>query len=148
MKQRFDLTAAAPDGYKAMLGLHSYVEHSGLDLCLLELVRIRISQINGCAFCLSMHIPNAQKHGATQDQLNLVAVWREAPVFDERTRAALAWGEALTHLNSGVSDEAYGQVAAHFSTKEIADLSLAIAEINAWNRLMAGSCTPPMLAVK
>lgn len=149
MKQRFDLTSVAAEGYKAMLGVHHYVEHSGLDLRLLELVKIRVSQINGCAFCLSMHIPIAQKHGVTADQLNLIAAWREAPVFDDRTRAALAWGEALTHLNGGdVPDAVYEQVAAQFSTKEIADLSLAVAEINAWNRLMACSRTPPMLSGK
>jgi AhpD family alkylhydroperoxidase len=146
MKQRFDLTSVAPAGYQAMLDVHGYVEHSGLDLRLLELVKIRVSQINGCAFCLSMHIPIAQKLGATADQLNLLVAWREAPVFDDRTRAALAWGEALTQLSGGdVPDQVYEPLTAHFSTKEIADLSLAVAEINGWNRLMVASRTPPML---
>jgi len=147
MQARFDFTKVAGDGYKAMLGVHSYVQNSGLDLGLLELVKIRASQINGCAFCLGMHIPLARQHGVTDDQLNLLVAWREAPVFSDRERAALAWSESLTLLKGGdVSDDVYAQACAHFSTKEIADLSFAVAEINAWNRLMICSRTPPQVA--
>jgi AhpD family alkylhydroperoxidase len=147
MQQRFDLNAVANGGYKAMLGVHSYVQNSGLDLGLLELVKIRASQINGCAFCLAMHVPLARKNGVSDDQLHLLIAWREAPVFSSRERAALAWTEALSYLTGGdVSDEVYGQVCEQFTTKEIADLSFAVAEINAWNRLMICSRTPPQLA--
>ena len=147
MQQRFDLTAVAAAGYKAMLGVHSYVQTSGLDLGLLELVKIRASQINGCAFCLGMHVPLARKNGVSDDQLNLLITWREAPVFSRKERAALAWAEALTHLTGGdVSDTVYAEVCEQFTTKEIADLSFAVAEINAWNRLMVCSRTPPQVA--
>jgi AhpD family alkylhydroperoxidase len=137
----------AAEGYKAMLGVHSYVQNSGLDLGLLELVKIRVSQINGCAFCLAMHIPIARKHGVSDDQLNLLVAWREAPVFNPQERAALAWAESMTSLVGGdVPDPIYEQACEQFSTKEIADLSFAVAEINAWNRLMVCSRTPPQLA--
>jgi AhpD family alkylhydroperoxidase len=147
MKQRFDFTAVAAEGYKAMLGVHSYVQKSGLDLGLLELVKIRASQINGCAFCLAMHIPLARKIGVGDDQLNLLVAWREAPCFNSRERAALAWAVSMTTLTNGdVPDPVYQQACEQFSTKEIADLSFAVAEINAWNRLMVCSRTPPQLA--
>lgn len=144
MKQRFDLTVVAAEGYKAMLGVHGYVQKSGLDLGLLELVKIRVSQINGCAFCLAMHIPLARRNGVTEDQLNLLVAWCEAPVFSNKERAALAWAESMTHLVGGdVPDHIYEQACEQFSTKELADLSFAVAEINAWNRLMVCSRTPP-----
>jgi AhpD family alkylhydroperoxidase len=147
MKQRFDLTVLAAEGYKAMLGVHSYVQKSGIDLGLLELVKIRVSQINGCAFCLAMHIPLATKNGVSDDQLNLLVAWREAPVFNNQERAALAWAESMTHLIGGdVPDHIYEQACEQFSMKEIADLSFAVAEINAWNRLMVSSRTPPQVA--
>ncbi|BDU71338.1 carboxymuconolactone decarboxylase family protein [Mesoterricola silvestris] len=147
MEARFDFSKVAGDGYKAMLGVHGYVQHSGLDLGLLELVKIRASQMNGCAFCLAMHIPLGRQHGVTEDQLNLLVAWREAPVFSDRERAALAWTESLTRLEGGdVPDAVYEQACAQFSTREIADLSFAVAEINAWNRLMVCSRTPPQLA--
>lgn len=147
MKQRFDFTVVAAEGYKAMLGVHSYVQNSGLDLGLLELVKIRVSQINGCAFCLAMHIPLARKNGVSDDQVNLLVAWREAPVFSNQERAALAWAESMTSLVGGdVPDHVYDQACEQFTTKEIADLSFAVAEINAWNRLMICSRTPPQVA--
>ncbi len=146
MAQRLDLTRVSPDGYKAMLGVHSYVQNSGLPLGLLELVKIRVSQINGCAFCIAMHVPLARKHGVGEDQMHLLAAWREAPIYSPKERAALAWAEALTHLTGGdVSDDVYAGMCQHFSEKEVADLSFAVAEINAWNRLMICSRTPPQL---
>lgn len=130
-----------------MLEVHSYVQNSGLDLGLLELVKIRVSQINSCAFCLAMHVPLARKNGVSDDQLHLLVAWREAPVFNARERAALAWAEGVTYLPGGdVPDDVYAQVCDQFSTKEIADLSFAVAEINAWNRLMVCSRTPPQIA--
>ncbi|MFY9842182.1 MAG: carboxymuconolactone decarboxylase family protein [Terriglobales bacterium] len=147
MKQRFDFTVVAAEGYKAMLGVHSYVQKSGIDLGLLELVKIRVSQINGCAFCLAMHIPLARKNGVSDDQLNLLVAWREAPVFNNQERAALAWAEGMTYLVGGdVPDHIYEQACEQFSMKEIADLSFAVSEINAWNRLMICSRTPPQVA--
>jgi AhpD family alkylhydroperoxidase len=147
MQQRFDFTEVAKAGYQAMLGVHSYVQKSGLDLGLLELIKIRASQLNGCAFCLGMHIPLGRQHGVSDDQLNLLVAWREAPVFSAAERAALAWTESLTLLVGGdVPDAVYAELCAHFSTREIADLAFAIAEINAWNRLMVCSRTPPQLA--
>lgn len=144
MHQRFDLTTVASAGYQAMLGVHSYVQNSGLDLGLLELVKIRVSQINGCAFCLAMHVPLARKHGVSDNQLHLLVAWREAPIFSSRERAALAWAESMTYLTGGdVPDNVYAPLCDEFTAKEIADLSFAVAEINAWNRLMACSRTPP-----
>ena len=146
MEQRFDITQLIPDGYKAMFGVHTYVQGCGLDLGLLELVRLRASQINGCAFCVAMHIPLARKHGLSENQINLVATWKEAPVYSERERAALAWTEAVTALRAQeVPDAIYQQLTAQFDPKEIANLTLCLAEINAWNRLMVASQTPPML---
>ncbi len=147
MQQRFDLTTVAAGGYKAMLGVHGYVQKSGLDLGLLELVKVRVSQINGCAFCLAMHILLARTNGISENQLDLLVAWREAPVFSKQERAALAWAESMTLLVGGdVPDHIYEQVCDQFSTKEIADLSFAVAEINAWNRLMVCSRTPPQFA--
>ena len=144
MDQRLDLTKVSPDGYKAMLGVHSYVQNSGLSHGLLELVKLRVSQINGCAFCIAMHVPLARKHGVSEDQLHLLAAWREAPIYSPGERAALAWAEALTRLTGGdVSDAVYAGIRQHFSEKQVADLSFAVAEINAWNRLMICSRTPP-----
>jgi len=146
MSQRIDLTKISPAGYQAMLGVHSYVQNSGLGLGLLELVKMRVSQINGCAFCIAMHIPLARKHGISDNQLHLLAAWREAPIYNPQERAALAWAEALTCLTGGdVPDAVYAEVRQHFSEKEAADLSFAVAEINAWNRLMIGTRTPPQL---
>lgn len=147
MEQRFDLTKLIPEGYKALYGVHNAVQNSGLDLGLLELVRLRVSQINGCAFCVAMHVPLGRKHGLSEHQINLVAVWKEAPVFSARERAALAWAEALTAIvGQEVPDEAYVLVHAQFSTEEVALLTLCVAEINTWNRLALAARTTPVLA--
>lgn len=147
MDQRLDLTKVSPGGYEAMLGVHSYVQNSGLPLGLLELVKMRVSQINGCAFCIAMHVPLARRHGVSDDQLHLLAAWREAPLYSPKERAALAWAEALTSLAGGdVPDSVYAEMQQHFSDKEVADLSFAVAEINAWNRLMICTRTPPQFA--
>ncbi|QGW19693.1 carboxymuconolactone decarboxylase family protein [Stutzerimonas degradans] len=146
MEQRFDVTQLIPDGYRAMYALHAYVQGAGLDLGLLELVRLRVSQTNGCGFCVAMHIPLARKHGVSEHQVNLVATWKESPVFSTRERAALAWADAVTSLaGQEVPDTVYAQVKAEFSPEEIAKLTLCIGEINTWNRLMIASRTPPAL---
>ena len=111
---------------------------------LLELIKLRASQINGCAFCVQYHILQSESLGMPADKLNLVVVWREAPLFSARERAALAWTEALTLLTEGVSDEVYAQARAEFSEKELAYLTSAIASINVWNRFgVAYRWTPP-----
>ena len=148
MRKRFDLKIASPNGYKAMLGLSSHVRNCGLDGALLELVKIRISQINGCAFCIAMHVVDARKLGVSDDRMHLLAAWREAPVYSQRERAALAWAEALATLPGGdVADSVFEEVRRHFSETEIADLCFAIVEIGGWNRLMIATRTPPELAM-
>jgi AhpD family alkylhydroperoxidase len=136
MEERIDYTRAAPEGYRAMLGLEHYVRHCGLESSLLELVRLRASQINGCAFCVDMHTKDARAGGESEQRLYAVAVWHEAPFFTERERAALAWTEAVTLVpSSHVPDDAYARVRQHFGEKELTDLTLAIVAINGWNRL-------------
>jgi AhpD family alkylhydroperoxidase len=139
-----DFKALAPEAYDAVVALGRAAAKAGLDKQLLELIKLRASQINGCAFCVQFHLLQGESLGVPADKLNLVVVWREAPQFSPRERAALAWTEALTLLPQGVSDEAYAQVSAEFSEKELAYLTSAIASINAWNRLGAAfRWTPP-----
>jgi len=150
MKSRLDYAQTAPDGLKAMLGLEQYVRQSGLEPALRELVKIRTSQINGCAFCLDMHTKDARAAGETEQRLYALSAWRETPFFSERERAALAWTEAVTRVSeSHVPDETYETVRKHFADKELVDLTLAIVAINGWNRLaisfrtVPGSYQPP-----
>jgi AhpD family alkylhydroperoxidase len=139
-----DFKSLAPDAYDAVFALARAAGKAGLDKQLLELIKLRASQINGCAFCVQFHILQGEGLGVPVDKLNLVVVWREAPQFSARERAALAWTEALTLLTGGVSDEVYAQASAEFSEKELAYLSSAIASINVWNRLgVAYRWTPP-----
>jgi AhpD family alkylhydroperoxidase len=144
MQQRIDAMKAAPGAYKAMAGLQSYVDQSGLERSLLELVKIRTSQINGCAFCLVMHTNEARKLGETDDRMHLLNAWREVPAFSERERAALAWVEAVTLVaDSHVPDEVYDEVRKQFSEKELVDLTLAIVTINGWNRISIATRAQP-----
>ena len=137
MTQRLNYTQASPDGFKAMLALQQHVENSGLEHPLLELVKMRASQINGCAYCLDMHSKDARAAGETEQRLYLLDAWREAPFYSERERAALAWTEALTSIANTheVTDALYAEVRKQFSDKELVDLSFAIIAINGWNRL-------------
>jgi AhpD family alkylhydroperoxidase len=136
MTQRLNYVHASPEGFKAMRQLQDHVEKSGLERKLLELVKMRASQINGCAYCLDMHSKDARAAGETEQRLYVLNAWREAPFYDERERAALAWTEALTLISDGpIEDELYDEVRKQFSEKEIVDLSLAIIAINGWNRL-------------
>ena len=140
-----DFKALAPDVFDAVLALGQFAAKAGLDRQLLELVKLRASQINGCAFCVQHHVLLGEKLGLSADKLNLVVVWREAPLFSARERAALAWTEALTLLTGGVSDEVYAQASAEFSEKELTYLTSAIASINVWNRFGAAyRWTPPV----
>ncbi len=146
MQPRIDFPAADPASYKAMLDLQGHVNDSGLEKPLMELVKMRASQINGCAFCLDMHARDARLHGERENRLHLLPAWREAPVYSERERAALAWTEALTLVHATqVPDAVYEQARAQFSQQELAKLSLAIVAINGWNRLCVAFRTPPAL---
>src|ERR1700681_2905542 len=139
-----DFNALAPDAYDIVSALGKAAGKAGIARQLLELIKLRASQINGCAFCVQFHILHGESLGISADKLNLVVVWREAPLFSSRERAALAWTEALTLVTEGVSDEVYAEVAAEFSEKELAYLISAIASINVWNRLgVAYRWTPP-----
>jgi AhpD family alkylhydroperoxidase len=139
-----DFKALAPDVFDVVLALGQAAAKAGLDKQLLELVKLRASQINGCAFCVQYHILMAESLGIAADKLNLVVVWRDAPQFSVRERAALAWTEALTTLGDRVSDEVYAEARAEFSEQELSYLTSAIAAINAWNRYgVAYRWTPP-----
>lgn len=143
MDPRLKLPQVAPDGYAAMLAFSTYAKTTALDARLRDLVYIRASQINGCAYCLDMHAKDAVAAGETAERLNAVAAWREAPYFTEQERAALAWTEAVTRLEQTHAPDAdYEALKAHFDTKGIADLTLAIAAINSWNRLMVAFRAP------
>jgi AhpD family alkylhydroperoxidase len=143
MQPRIDYTQAAPGTYKAMLGLEQYLHHSELGP-LLHLIKFRVSQINGCAYCLDMHSKDLRSMGETEQRLYSLDAWRECPYYTDRERAALAWAEAVTRVSEGhVPDAVYAEVRPHFSDKELADLTLAIATINAWNRLAIAARTVP-----
>lgn len=135
--------ALAPEGIKAMMALEQSLAHSGLDHRLLELVKYRVSQINGCAFCLHMHATDLRRHGESELRLYLLTAWRESTLYSERERAALGWAEALTHLpESQAPDADYAVLAAVFSESERVWLTLAIGAINSWNRLQVGFRVP------
>ncbi len=139
-----DFKALAPDAYDIISALGQAAAKAGIDKQMLELIKLRASQINGCAFCVQYHILQGESLGMPVDKLNLVVVWRETPLFSARERAALAWTEALTQLDGGVSDEVFAQASAEFSEKELAYLTSAIASINVWNRLgVSFRWTPP-----
>jgi AhpD family alkylhydroperoxidase len=137
---------AAPDTIKALSALETQIQASGLEQSLIELVKTRASQINGCAFCINMHTQDARKHGETEQRLYLLNAWREAPFYSERERAALAWTEAVTLISeTHAPDEVYEQVRGEFSETETVSLTMLIATINAWNRLaIAFRSVPPV----
>jgi AhpD family alkylhydroperoxidase len=137
--QRLDFAKVSPSAYKALLNVENTVRESGLETSLLELVKLRASQINGCGFCVDMHAADARKAGETERRLHAVAVWRETPFFTPRERAALAWTEALTRLARQPDlERVQADLKEQFGDKEMVDLSLAIAAINSWNRMAVG----------
>ena len=139
MTQRLDYKQASPKGFAAMLGLEQHARSSGLDHALLELVKTRVSQINGCAFCLDMHSKDARAAGEDEQRLYLLAAWREAPCYTPRERAALAWTDALTRLSQGhTQGEAKAALEAEFTPEEQVKLTLMINIINGWNRIAVG----------
>lgn len=136
MKARMNYRSANPGALNAMLQLEKHVQESGLDKNLMELIKIRASQINGCAFCLDMHTKDARKLGETEQRIYLLNAWREAGFYTEAERAALALTEAVTLISTGgVSDEIYGEVREHFDEKQYVALIMAINAINSWNRI-------------
>lgn len=144
MGQHIDFAAIAPEGTKAMLGLETYVRRSGLERGLLELVKTRVSQINGCAYCIDMHTKDARANGETEQRLYALQAWRETPFFSARERAALRWAEVLTGIShEGIPEGLREETLRSFSEKELVDLTLAIVAINGWNRL-AVSFRPPV----
>lgn len=139
MEARMNYAKAAPGAMKAMNGLDAYVADCGLEPSLRELVKLRASQINGCAYCVDMHSLDARALGETEQRLYALPVWHETPFFSERERAALLWTEKLTLLSiDHVPDEVFEEVRRHFSETDLANLTLAIALINAWNRFGVG----------
>src|SRR5437868_1265025 len=148
MQARLNPMKVNPGAYKAMGALQTYVEQTGLERSLLELVKIRASQINGCAYCLAMHTNDARKLGETDDRMHLLNAWREAPGYTERERAALAWVEAVTLITQGhVPDEVYQQALTQFSEQELVDLTMAVVAINSWNRLAISFRAVPHMKV-
>ena len=144
MSQRTSYAKAAPGVYKTMLGMHQYLEHCGLDERLLNLVYLRASQINGCAYCIDMHWKDLRTLGVPEQTLYMLNAWWEWPEFADRERAALAWTDAVTRLtNQEVSDEVYEKARAQFSDEELANLTLAVTAINSWNRLNIAFRTKP-----
>ena len=148
MTQRMDYLRASPGGMKAFGGVHGYVAQSGLPASLVDLVYLRVSLINGCAYCIDMHSRDLLKGGTAVEKLVLVPAWREAgALFDARERAALAWAETVTRVaQTAVPDEEYQAAAAVFSDKELADLTIAVGLMNAYNRLAISFRTPPQAA--
>lgn len=136
METRLDYQKAFPEGVQGMLHLEAIIRRSGLEPSLYELVKIRASQLNGCAFCIDMHTKDARAKGETEQRIYALSAWREGPFFTERERAALAWTEAVTNIQDGhASEDIYAQTLLQFSEEELAKLTYAITQINSWNRI-------------
>jgi AhpD family alkylhydroperoxidase len=155
MKTRIDFDHASPVAMKAMYALQAAVNHSGLEPSLIELVKLRASQINGCAYCIDMHSKDMKAHGELDERLHLLPAWREAPHYTPRERAALLWTETLTRIaDKGVPDEVFDEVHKEFDEEELTNLTLAVVAINGWNRFAisfrpeVGSYRPPAGAAK
>jgi AhpD family alkylhydroperoxidase len=144
MKPRFNYVRHAAGGYQAMLALEKFLHESGLEAVLIHLVKLRVSQINGCAYCIDMHWKDLRALGEPEQRLYALDAWEESPFYSDRERAALRWAEAVTDLHDGhVSDAVYEEVSRHFDEQGISSLTFVVATINAWNRLaIAGRSTP------
>ena len=143
MEGRINIVKLNPGGYKLMYGFAEYLAKSSLDKKLIDLIHLRVSQINGCAYCLDMHWKDLKTAGESDQRLYSLDAWRETTFYSERERAALTWAEATTNIRDGhVSDEVFDQVRAQFSEQELADLTLAVVAINGWNRLNIAFRTP------
>ncbi len=143
MQRTISYTKIAPNATHGLSEIEYYVKKSGLETSLLNLVRLRASQINGCAFCIDMHTKDARSEGESEQRLYGLSAWRETPIYSERERAALAWAEAVTKISENhVPDEVFEQAQAQFSEKELVDLTMAVIAINGWNRLSISFRTP------
>jgi AhpD family alkylhydroperoxidase len=139
MQSRVNFFKASPDSYKAISALEDFVQNSGLEKRLIHLIKLRASIINGCAFCVDMHVKEARHSGLSEQWINLMSVWKESPVYDARERALLGWVDAVTNLaQTGAPDDAFDALKAHFSEDEMTKITLAIGTINIWNRLAVG----------
>ncbi len=144
MEPRINYYRVAHGAVEAMRGLETYVSQTGLEESLLDLVRLRASQINGCAYCIDMHTKDARLRGETEQRLYALSAWEETSFYSERERAALAWTEAVTLIaETSIPDEVYERVRQQFSEKELVDLTMAVIAINGWNRLAVGFRTVP-----
>lgn len=144
MQERFNTAKASPGVYKAMMALEEHLHHCSIEVPLIHLVKLRTSQINACAYCIDMHWKDLRALGETEQRLYALNAWRECPWYSPRERAALAWTEAVTLVAQGqVPDAVYQAVQPHFNDTELADLTCAIATINAWNRLAISARTKP-----
>lgn len=144
MKSRIDQRKVSPGALRAMFGLESFVNHCGLETKLLDLVRFRVSQINGCAYCVDMHSKELRAAGESEQRLYALDAWRETPFYNDREQAALAWAEAVTLIGQGhVPDEVFRQARQQFSEEELVNLTLAVVAINGWNRLNIAFRTVP-----
>lgn len=143
MNQRIKYTEVAPEAFRALSALQEQVGKISLDRGLVHLVYLRVSQMNGCAFCIDMHSKDLRAAGETEQRIYLLAAHREAPIYTDRERAAFAWAEAVTDLGAGhVPDAVYEEACRHFQEKELVELTLAVATINAWNRMGIAFRTP------
>jgi AhpD family alkylhydroperoxidase len=148
METRIDYQKTAAKAMKALIGVETYLENSSLDPKIQGLIKLRASQINGCAFCVNMHYGELKNQGGSDTYINLVSAWRESPCFTSKERAALGWTESVTLLaDTHVSDEDYDLVREHFSDDELIDLTVAIGQINLWNRLNVSFRTIPTINV-
>jgi len=144
MEPRIDYMKAGRGVYEAMLGLENYLRKCGLEESLMDLIKLRASQINGCAYCIDMHWKDLRALGESEQRLYGLDAWEESPYYNERERAALAWTEVVTKIReTHAPDDVYEKVAKQFTEKELADLTLAVAAINAWNRLAIGARAVP-----
>lgn len=144
MEQRIDYLKVARGAYAAMLGVEHYLEKCGLEHTLLDLIKLRVSQLNGCAYCIDMHWKDLRAAGETEQRLYGLDAWEESPYYSDRERASLAWAEAVTNIQQGhVEDSVYEGVKKFFTEKELADLTLAVTAINSWNRLAIAARTVP-----
>ncbi|HEY7861727.1 MAG: carboxymuconolactone decarboxylase family protein [Gemmatimonadales bacterium] len=144
MPARLEYQSAAREGLEAFMKLGEYVDSSGLEQEILDLVQLRSSHLNGCAYCIDMHTKDMQEHGESTERIAGLSNWKLAPFYTDRERAALAWTDAVTNVQDGhVSDEVYAEVRPFFDEKEIVDLTLAVLSINGWNRLVAAFRSVP-----
>lgn len=139
MHPRLDFQKAAPDALKAVMQLETYVQNSGLESRFIHLIKLRASQINGCAYCVDMHVKESRHDGLSEQWINLMSVWRESSVYDARERALLGWVDAVTNIaQTGIPDAEFEALKTHFTDAEITNITLAIGTINTWNRLAVG----------